>query len=163
MLVAEHLPTFLIAGCAVLIVPGPSIACAVARSVEHGRSAGLVTVLGLEAGLLLHVLASAAGLAAVVASSVPTLTVIRVAGAGFLLYLGVAEFRHASAPILEGSQQRPAALRLFRDGVFVELLNPKSALFVLAFLPQFVEPRRGLIGLQSLLLGARSGGVGVAL
>lgn len=142
MLATEHLPAFLAAAGAVLIVPGPSVAYAVARSVENGRRAGLFAVLGLETGLLLHVLASSAGLAAILASSGLTLTVIKVAGAGFLTYLGVAEIRHASAMICEASQPRPTAMRLFRDAVVVDLLNPKTALFVLAFLPQFVDPGR---------------------
>lgn len=153
MLATEHLPAFLAAAGAVLIVPGPSVAYAVARSVENGRRAGLFAVLGLETGLLLHVLASSAGLAAILASSGLTLTVIKVAGAGFLTYLGVAEIRHASAMICEASQPRPTAMRLFRDAVVVDLLNPKTALFVLAFLPQFVDPGRGAIALQSLVLG----------
>ena len=153
MFAVEHLPAFLAAAGAVLIVPGPSVAYAVARSVENGRRAGLFAVLGLETGLLLHVLASSAGLAAILASSGLTLTVIKVAGAGFLTYLGVAEIRHASATIRQTSQPRPTGTRLFRDAVVVDLLNPKTALFVLAFLPQFVEPARGAIALQSLVLG----------
>lgn len=153
MFAAEHLLAFLAAAAAVLIVPGPSVTYAVARSIEHGRSAGLFAVLGLETGLLLHVLASAAGLAAILASSGSALTAIKVAGAGFLTYLGVAEIRHASATIFQASQPRPTAIRLFRDAVVVDLLNPKTALFVLAFLPQFVEPARGAVALQSLVLG----------
>lgn len=163
MFAAEHLPAFLAAAGAVLIVPGPSVAYAVARSVEHGRSAGLFAVLGLETGLLLHVLASAAGLAAILASSGSTLTAIKVAGAGFLAYLGVAEIRHASAVTLEASQPRPTATRLFHDAVLVDLLNPKTALFVLAFLPQFVEPGRGAVALQSLVLGLYLCGPGLPL
>ena len=131
MFAVEHLPAFLAAAGAVLIVPGPSVAYAVARSVENGRRAGLFAVLGLETGLLLHVLASAAGLAAIIASSGSMLT----------------------AMIFEASQPRPTAMRLFRDAVVVDLLNPKTALFVLAFLPQFVDPGRGAIALQSLVLG----------
>lgn len=153
MSAAEHLPAFLAAAAAVLVVPGPSVAYAVARTVENGRGAGLFAVLGLETGLLLHVLAAAAGLAAVISASGPTLTVIKVAGAGFLAYLGVAEIRHASVLILEAGRPRRTAARLFRDAVLVDLLNPKTALFVLAFLPQFVEPEGGAVGLQSLVLG----------
>ena len=135
MFAAEHLPAFLAAAAAVLIVSGPSVAYAVTRSIEHGRSAGLFAVLGLETGLLLHVLAAAAGLAAVISSSGSTLTATKVAGAGFLGYLGVAEIRHASTTILAASQPPPTATRLFRDAVLVDLLNPKTALFALAFPP----------------------------
>ena len=113
-----------------------------ARSVEHGRIAGLFAVLGLETGLLPHVLASAAGLGAILASAGSMLTAIKVAGAGFLTYLGAAEIRHGSGMIRQAKQRRPTKTQLFRGPVVVDLRNPKTALFVLAFLPQFAEPAR---------------------
>jgi threonine/homoserine/homoserine lactone efflux protein len=137
---------------ALLAVPGPSVLYVVARTVEQGRTAGLVSVLGLETGALIHVAAAAAGLSALVASSPTAFAVLRYGGAAYLLWLGVRTLRH-------GRQDAPAAqapashARLFRDGVLVDLLNPKTALFFLAFLPGFVHAGAGPVALQVVVLG----------
>jgi threonine/homoserine/homoserine lactone efflux protein len=135
-----------------LAVPGPSVLYVVARTVEQGRTAGLVSVLGLETGALLHVAAAAAGLSALVASSPTAFGALRYSGAAYLLWLGVRTLRRNRAGA-------PAALvpkahgRLFRDGVLVDLLNPKTALFFLAFLPGFVHEGHGPVALQAVALG----------
>lgn len=154
------LSTFLVATVLVMAVPGPSVVYAVTRTVEHGRAAGLWSVLGLETGLLLHVLLAAAGISALIASSGTALTTLRVGGACFLAYLGVRSWRRRRPRAQEAVEAPPPApgsasrLRLFRDGVLIDLLNPKTCLFFLSFLPQFVERGRGPVGLQVLVLGA---------
>jgi threonine/homoserine/homoserine lactone efflux protein len=135
-----------------LAVPGPSVLYVVARTVEQGRTAGLVSVLGLETGALVHVAAAAAGLSALVASSPTAFAVLRYGGAAYLLWLGVRTLRRnrSGAP----SELPPAShTRLFRDGVMVDLLNPKTALFFLAFLPGFVHAGDGPVALQVTVLG----------
>jgi threonine/homoserine/homoserine lactone efflux protein len=135
-----------------LAVPGPSVLYVVARTVEQGRTAGLVSVLGLETGALLHVAAATAGLSALVASSPTAFALLRYGGAAYLLWLGVRALRRnrAGAPI---APAHAAHARLFRDGVLVDLLNPKTALFFLAFLPGFVHAGHGPVALQVVALG----------
>jgi threonine/homoserine/homoserine lactone efflux protein len=143
---------FAAATLALLAVPGPSVLYVVARTVEQGRSAGLVSVLGLETGALIHVVAAAAGLSALVASSPTAFAALRYGGAAYLLCLGIRTLRRNRA----GGSARlgPASsARLFRDGVLVDLLNPKTALFFLAFLPGFVHDGAGPIALQVVVLG----------
>jgi threonine/homoserine/homoserine lactone efflux protein len=140
----------------VLAAPGPSVMYVVARSLSQGRRAGLWSVLGLEAGLLVHVCASAVGLSSALAASEHGYDAVRIAGAGYLVYLAVRQFRaRAEAGTLtlkSGPVATPA--RWIRDGFFVDVLNPKTCLFFLAFLPQFVDPAGGAPTLQLLLLGA---------
>jgi threonine/homoserine/homoserine lactone efflux protein len=138
---------------ALLAVPGPSVLYVVARTVEHGRSAGLVSVVGLETGALIHVAAAAAGLSALVASSPAAFTALRYGGAAYLLWLAVRALRRsradAPAPLGGAASYR----RLFRDGVLVDVLNPKTSLFFLAFLPGFVHDGHGPVALQVVVLG----------
>ena len=144
---------FSLATLALLAVPGPSVLYVVARTVEQGRAAGLVSVLGLETGALIHVAAAAAGLSALVASSPAAFTGLRYVGAAYLLWLGVRALRagRAGAParLLGAAPYR----RLFRDGVLVDVLNPKTSLFFLAFLPAFVHADAGPVALQVVVLG----------
>lgn len=148
---------FLAATLAVLVVPGPSVVYVVARSLEQGRRAGLVSMLGLEAGMLVHVLASASGVAAIIASSDVAFMTLKYAGAAYLLHLGIRQLRARSVPVTTGGEvvRAPGAAysRLFRDGFLVDLLNPKTSLFFVAFLPQFVDPARGPASAQLLALG----------
>ncbi len=139
---------------ALLVVPGPSVVYVVARTLEHGRGAGLVSVLGIEAGALVHVAAATAGLTAVLASSELAFTAIRWAGAAYLVVLGVRSLRRRPSLHGEAAEATSASLlRLFRAGVLVDLLNPKTGIFFLAFLPQFVDPARGAAALQVAVLG----------
>jgi len=136
-----------------LAVPGPSVLYVVARTVEQGRTAGLVSVLGLETGALIHVAAAAAGLSALVASSPTAFAVLRYGGAAYLLWLAVRTLRRNRAGAPERALAPASHARLFRDGVMVDLLNPKTALFFLAFLPGFVHAGAGPVAVQVTVLG----------
>jgi threonine/homoserine/homoserine lactone efflux protein len=147
--------TFLLfAGATLLLLalPGPSVLYVVARTVEQGRAAGLVSVLGLETGALIHVGAAAAGVSALVASSPGAFAALRFGGAAYLLWLAARTLLRArgSSPAAGAPASRG---QLFRDGVMVDLLNPKTALFFLAFLPGFVRAEAGPVAVQVLLLG----------
>lgn len=144
---------FVAATALMLAVPGPSVLYVVARSVEQGRAAGIYSMLGLETGAMIHVLAAAGGLAALLASCPPAFTTLKIAGAGYLLYLGIRQFR--TRPVLQSSAvlRRSPRRDLYCRGVLVDLLNPKTALFFVAFLPQFVDPARGSVATQMAVLG----------
>ncbi|MDQ4082358.1 MAG: LysE family translocator [Actinomycetota bacterium] len=148
---ASTLLLFVGASVALLVVPGPAVVYVVTRSVDQGRRAGIVSVLGIETGTLVHALAAAVGLSALIASSATAFTVVKYAGAAYLVYLGVRKLLQREQP---DEERLPSAdARLFLEGVVIQLLNPKVAIFFLAFLPQFVDPARGAIALQTLVLG----------
>jgi len=148
---------FLGASLATLAVPGPSVVYVVARATAHGRRAGLWSMAGLETGAALHVAAAAAGLAALLARSPALFDAVRWTGAAYLVWLGVRELRAARTVGAvtgdDGAPSSPRRWRLFADGVLVDVLNPKTALFFLAFLPQFADPARGPVAPQLALLG----------
>ena len=146
--------TFIAATVAILVVPGPSVIYVIARSIEQGRTAGLLSMLGLETGALLHVFAAAIGLAALLESSPAALHVIRYGGAAYLLYLGARQFRTIRSNFATSHRKGTlSAKRLYVDGVLVDLFNPKTALFFIAFLPQFIDPSRGPAAGQVIALG----------
>lgn len=150
---AETLAGFIAAALVVLVIPGPAVLYILATSLGQGRRAGLVSVLGLSAGALVHVAAATAGLSAILLASATAFTAIKLAGAAYLVYLGVRTLLappHASGV---AAPPRRAPSRIFADGVLVSILNPKIAVFFLAFLPQFVVPGRGAVPSQVLLLG----------
>ena len=134
---------FVAAALALLLVPGPAVIYVIARSVEGGRPAGLVSVLGVEMGTLVHVAFAAAGLSAILASSATAFSVVKWLGVAYLIWLGLqrllARDENAAAP--PGVRPEPLA-RVFRQSVLVQVLNPKVALFFLAFLPQLRLRRR---------------------
>jgi threonine/homoserine/homoserine lactone efflux protein len=147
---------FVAAALALLLVPGPAVVYVVARSVSGGRLTGLVSVLGIELGTLTHVVFAAAGLSAIVASSVVAFSVVKWLGAAYLVYLGLRQiFGHSGeeedTQLSDGEDNR---FRVFYQSVLVQILNPKVALFFLAFLPQFVDPSRGAAWTQIVVLGA---------
>jgi threonine/homoserine/homoserine lactone efflux protein len=144
---------FLAAGVVLVIVPGPNVLYIVTRSVHQGRSAGVVSALGVETATLLHVAAATLGLSAILASSAMAFSVVKFAGAAYLIYIGV---RTLLSRDHAGVIAAPAPMdlsRIFWQGMVINALNPKTALFFLAFLPQFVDPARGSIGTQTLILG----------
>lgn len=145
---------FLVSTLALLAVPGPSVIYVVTRTLEQGRRAGLVSMLGLETGALVHVVLSALGITALLAASDWAFTVVKYAGATYLVALGIRQLLRRTTPASEAADA-PAKTyaRLFRAGVLVDVLNPKTGLFFLAFLPQFVEPSRGPVAPQVLVLG----------
>jgi threonine/homoserine/homoserine lactone efflux protein len=142
---------FAASAAALVLIPGPNLVFIITRSIEAGRCAGLASMFGVETATLVHVTAAAVGLSALLASSAVAFETVRWAGVAYLVYLGVRALRSdesAEAP-------RPAGLRRsFAEGVLVNLLNPKVAVFFLAFLPQFVDPQQGSAGIQVLVLGA---------
>jgi len=144
---------FVATALVVLLLPGPGVVYVVARSVGQGYRAGLVSAVGLSAGALVHVVAAAVGLSAILLASATAFGVVKALGAAYLVYLGLRELfsRRRAAGL---APLPPAPLhRLFFDGVVVSVFNPKIAIFFLAFLPQFVDPALGQISLQVLLLG----------
>lgn len=147
------LSVFLLAALALLLMPGPAVLYIVARSIDQGRTAGLVSVLGIGLGSMVHVTAAALGLSQLLVSSATAYTVVKYVGAAYLVYLGVRRIV-AGDPILEstGSSER-SMRRVFTQGVWVNILNPKTALFFFAFLPQFVSVDRGSVAAQIFLLG----------
>jgi threonine/homoserine/homoserine lactone efflux protein len=147
------LTAFVAAALVVLLIPGPGVLYIVARSLSQGQRAGLVSVLGLSAGALVHVAAATVGLSAILLASATAFGVVKILGAAYLIYLGVRTLL-ARPPAAAADTVAPRSLRrLFSDGVVVSVLNPKIAVFFLAFLPQFVEPDRGPIAQQVLFLG----------
>jgi threonine/homoserine/homoserine lactone efflux protein len=124
----------------------------VARSLEQGRTAGIVSVLGVHAGSLVHVAAAVAGISALVASSATAFAVVKYAGAAYLVLLGIQRLRRRGDEMLAAAPPAPRA-RLFRQGLVVSVLNPKTAVFFLAFLPQFVDPGVGPAAPQVAVLG----------
>jgi threonine/homoserine/homoserine lactone efflux protein len=147
------LALFAAAALALAVVPGPAVLYIVARSVDQGRMAGLVSALGIGAGSLVHVTAATIGLSSLLASSATAFTVVKYAGAAYLILLGIHRLL-TREEVVEVAARPPRALRkIFRDGVVVNVLNPKTALFFLAFLPQFVDPDKGAPTLQILVLG----------
>jgi threonine/homoserine/homoserine lactone efflux protein len=147
---ASTLLLFAAASLALLAVPGPAVIYLVTRSATQGRSAGFVSVLGVETGTFAYALAAAAGLTGLVAASETGFTIVRFAGAAYLVYLGVRRLLERG----DVARVAPSARsRLFLRGLLVQLLNPKIAVFFLAFLPQFVDADRGSVVVQSLILG----------
>jgi threonine/homoserine/homoserine lactone efflux protein len=145
---------FVAAAAILLMTPGPAVLYIVARSVEHGRAAGIVSALGIQVGTLFHVAAAAFGVSAILVSSALAFSVLKYVGAAYLIYLGVrtlARKETEAAPDVPPRER--SLLRIFVQGVVVNVLNPKTALFFLAFLPQFVNPARGAVAAQVLLLG----------
>ncbi|CAM3806894.1 LysE family translocator [Deinococcus frigens] len=144
---------FAAAALALLLTPGPSVLYIVARSIQGGRRAGFASALGVQVGGLVHVLAAAVGLSALVLSSAVLFSAVKLAGAGYLIYLGIKTLLGRDAKV-ELPTMTPRSLgQIFRQGVLVNVLNPKTALFFLAFLPQFVRPDHGSVAGQTLLLG----------
>jgi threonine/homoserine/homoserine lactone efflux protein len=152
---ASTLAVFCLAGLALIVVPGPAVTYIVTQSIDKGRRAGLVSALGIAGGGLVHVAAATAGLSAIIASSASAFTVIKLAGAAYLIAIGIRRLlaRHEDTEEPEVEATPGSHGRLFVQGVVVNVLNPKTALFFLAFLPQFVDPARGSVALQIGLLG----------
>ncbi|MFI6811230.1 LysE family translocator [Nonomuraea sp. NPDC050328] len=143
----------------ILLVPGPAVVYIVTRSVTQGRVAGLVSVAGVHAGSLVHIVAAALGISAVLAASATAFTVVKILGVAYLLYLGVRTLLRKDAgetPELRVYSKR----RLFWEGFVVNVLNPKTALFFLAFLPQFVSTTEPILP-QVLVFGGLWVGLGL--
>jgi threonine/homoserine/homoserine lactone efflux protein len=152
---------FVVASVVLLLTPGPAVLFIVARSVEQGRAAGLVSVLGIHLGTIVHIAAAAVGLSALLVSSALAFAVVKYLGAAYLIWIGLRTFLakdlDPEAPVVPTAPLH----RAFRDGFLVNLFNPKTAIFFLAFLPQFAEPTRGALHWQILVLGLTFMGLGI--
>jgi threonine/homoserine/homoserine lactone efflux protein len=149
---SSTLAVFVAAALALLLVPGPAVLYIVARSIDQGRSAGLVSVLGVHLGSLVHVAAAAIGISSLIASSAVAFSVVKYAGAAYLIYLGVRALLTREEPRQIEVRAEPRG-KLLRQGAVVNILNPKTALFFLAFLPQFLDPDAGYVALQLTFFG----------
>jgi threonine/homoserine/homoserine lactone efflux protein len=149
----ERLAVFVVAALALLVVPGPAVLYIVARSIAQGRRAGLASVLGIHVGTLVHIAAATVGLSALVVSSAVAFTAVKIAGAAYLIGLGLWTLvsRRAEPEVALGGETN--LRRAFAQGIVVNVLNPKTALFFLAFLPQFVDPNAPHPALQIAFLG----------
>ncbi|HEX2987539.1 MAG TPA: LysE family translocator [Chloroflexota bacterium] len=150
------LPTlalFMFATLMLNVTPGPDMLYVVANSVGRGQRAGVVSAFGIGAGTLVHTLAAAFGLSALLMSSSLAFDVVRYGGAAYLIYLGIRSLTGRESPIPSGRLEREGLGKIFRQGMATNVLNPKVALFFLAFLPQFVDPARGSVVVQFILLG----------
>jgi threonine/homoserine/homoserine lactone efflux protein len=150
---ASTVAVFMLAAGLLLIVPGPAVLYIVARGIDQGRRAALASMLGIEIASLFHITAATLGLSALLVSSATAFNVVRYAGAAYLIFLGVRTLL-SRGDVRRSTGTAPASLRrVFAQGVVVNLLNPKTALFFFAFLPQFVDPARGSVAGQTLFLG----------
>jgi threonine/homoserine/homoserine lactone efflux protein len=151
---------FGLAALALLAIPGPAVLYIVVQSAEQGRRAGLASVAGVHLGTLVHVAAASAGLSALIVASSLAFSAVKYAGAAYLIYLGVRRLL-ARDSLRQAERAGEPLRRAFARGAIVNLLNPKTALFFLAFLPQFVAPARGGVWSQALVLGFVFVGLGL--
>jgi threonine/homoserine/homoserine lactone efflux protein len=143
---------FLLAALVIAAVPGPGIFCVAARTLSGGKSAGIASTFGTAIGGLVHVIAGGLGVSAIILASAELFTVLKFAGALYLAWLGLKTFREAR-DLLPLQVTAVGTQRAFREGVLVEALNPKTAAFFLAFIPQFLDPTGGYVALQFIILG----------
>lgn len=149
------------AALALLVVPGPSVIYIVTRGIHQGRAAAIVSVLGVTTATLVHTIFAAAGLSAILASSALAFSIVKYAGSAYLIFLAVRTWFDRSDERLDLPRPVADLRRVYLEGFLVNLLNPKTALFILALLPQFVDPTRGAAGVQILLLGGILAGLGL--
>lgn len=145
---------FAMAASILVFTPGPNTLYIIARSVEQGRIAGLVSSLGVEVGTLIHVAAAAFGISALLVSSALAFNIVKYVGAAYLIYLGIKTVVTREKPAEAEAIEEKSLGRVFSQAILVNVLSPKSAMFFLAFLPQFVDAERGAAATQILLLGA---------
>jgi threonine/homoserine/homoserine lactone efflux protein len=147
-----HFALFLLAALVIAAVPGPGIFYVAARTLAGGRKAGVASTLGTALGGLVHVTAGALGVSAIILASAQLFTALKLVGAIYLVWLGIKTFRYAGHD-LTAPTEPAGAPRAFRDGVVVEALNPKTAAFFLAFIPQFIDQTAGHPAIQFMMLG----------
>jgi threonine/homoserine/homoserine lactone efflux protein len=147
------LAVFVLAALVLLVIPGPAVLYIVAQSISRGRLAGLVSMLGIQVGGLVQVAAAAAGLSALLVRSSVAFNVVKYAGAAYLVLLGLRRILGREEAETLGAAPEKSLRRLFAQGVVINVLNPKTALFFFSFLPQFVDVDAGSVGLQIAALG----------
>jgi threonine/homoserine/homoserine lactone efflux protein len=148
-----HFSLFFLAAAVLIVTPGPAVLYIVARSVDQGRRAGLVSVCAIEVGNFMHVIAATLGVSALLLSSALAFAIVKYLGAAYLVYLGLRKLLVRESIQAANGRAPKSARRIFSQGVVVATLNPKTALFFVAFLPQFVDPSRGAVAGQMLVLG----------
>ena len=144
---------FMLASVVLLIIPGPAVFYIISRSIDQGRIAGIISVLGIGVGTIAHIAAAALGVSMLLVSSPLAFNIVKYAGAAYLVYLGIQSLLENKGPqnILKMKQQSLG--RIFYQAVIVNVLNPKTALFFLAFLPQFLDVSRGEVAVQIVIFG----------
>ena len=153
MLPTDVIGVFFLASVALGLAPGPDNIFVLTHSALYGRRAGFVVTLGLCTGLLFHTSVVALGVAAIFQASTLAFTLLKLIGAGYLLYLAWHSFRAGSSELTATGEREVQGLKLYRRGIIMNLTNPKVAMFFLAFLPQFADPIRGSLPLQIASLG----------
>src|SRR6185503_9303865 len=143
---------FLLAALVIAATPGPGIFYVAARTLSGGRYEGVASSLGTALGGLVHVSDGAIGVSAIILASAQLFTALKLVGAAYLLWLGIKTIREAHLTLLD-PVEATGAVRAFRQGIVIEALNPKTAAFFLAFIPQFIEPGAGYVALQFVVLG----------
>jgi threonine/homoserine/homoserine lactone efflux protein len=151
---SHHFFLFLAAAVLLAITPGPGIFYVLARSLAGGRREGILSACGTFFGGLVHVFAAAAGISAILAASAVAFHTVKYAGAVYLVFLGIRMMRTRNAELPAGAL--PPSRHAFRQGIFTEVLNPKTALFFLSFIPQFISPEHGHVFFQFAVLGSLS-------
>jgi threonine/homoserine/homoserine lactone efflux protein len=154
MIDLSQLSFFVGASLALLLVPGPAVLYITARSANQGRLAGLVSVLAIETANFLQAVAATLGLSAILLSSALAFDVVKYLGAAYLIYLGLRKLLVREEGTTKGDVRPEPLSRIYWQGLVINLLNPKTALFYFAFLPQFVDPAQGNVTAQTLFLGA---------
>lgn len=162
MISRETLALFCAAAFALIIMPGPNQIYIITRSTSQGRKAGLLSVLGVDAGSMVHVGAAALGLSTMLTASALAFSIVKYAGAAYLIYLGVRTIMSNADVLPLASLTQSSNTRIFMQGMLTNILNPKVALFFVAFLPQFVDTSKGHVAEQMLILGMLFSFMGLA-
>jgi len=160
----ETLATFVVAAFIMVVIPGPTVLFTIGRAMALGRMGGFLSILGTALGSIVLVVGVALGVGTVVAQSIVLFTVVKVLGAGYLVFLGIQAIRHRrdAAAAVAGTPQRRSGVRLLGEGFVVGVTNPKSIAFFLAILPQFVDLHAGSVPMQLFVLGAIVVAIGVS-
>jgi len=144
---------FAISTVVLTLIPGVDMLCALSNTINHGKKAGMITVLGTVTGVMCHIGLAVAGITALLASSPVLYECFVGAGAIYIMWVGYSIFNHVSAVNLENYSERKSFHKLYSQGLLTNLLNPKAIIFTLVFIPQFIRVEVGMPGMQMLLLG----------
>lgn len=146
---------FLIASLVLLVIPGPAVLFIIANSIKHGYKTGLISVLGIGIGGLVHVVGAAVGLSAILVTSAYAFMMVKYLGATYLIYLGIKSLisKRNNMNVNMNNEPRPNSVKILIDGIIVNIFNPKTAIFFLAFLPQFISIEKGQVASQLIFLG----------
>jgi threonine/homoserine/homoserine lactone efflux protein len=154
---------FVVTAALLAIAPGPDVIYVLTRGIAQGRKAGFAAALGFASGCVFHTVLAAVGIAALIRSSDAAFNVVRYAGAGYLIWIGIQALRHRSSFSIEAAGEAKGLATIYKQSVIGNMLNPKVTLFFLAFLPQFVNSQAGHVGWQMALLGVVFMGVTVVV